>query len=245
MSDDDRHHAVRALLFDYVRSPSLRHVRDPHSLGKLAKDIMRAVDRESSYWKKWEGQREALLKASSECWVPADDLRDFLNEMPGPKLTSTDVAQRLRAVWEEPYTSYPNENLREGCLALYQREKEQGTELPAIIGALQEFVEAEEDRLQQERTAAWRKHQEEERVALEERFLSGADSKWTPVNKSRDLFRRINGRAYRLAQTNDKRWALYRINDVSDDGKIVGEYQHRGDTNKALAKIAYLPEPRW
>jgi len=48
MSDDDRHHAVRALLFDYVRSPSLRHLRDPHSLGKLAKDIMRAVDRESS-----------------------------------------------------------------------------------------------------------------------------------------------------------------------------------------------------
>ena len=59
---------------------------------------------------------------------------------PGSPLTLTDVAQRLRAFHEERYSSYPNEKLRNGCLAIYRQEKEGGSELPAIIGKLQEFV---------------------------------------------------------------------------------------------------------
>ena len=57
------------------------------------------------------------------------------------------MVQRLRAFYEEPYSSYPNEELKAGCLALYEAEKAQGTELPAIIGALQEYIELEEERL--------------------------------------------------------------------------------------------------
>ena len=41
----------------------------------------------------------------------------------------------------EPYSTYPNEELKAGCLALYGTEKAQGTELTAIIGALQEHIE--------------------------------------------------------------------------------------------------------
>jgi hypothetical protein len=38
---------------------------------------------------------------------------------------------------------------------------------------------------------------------------------------------------------------LSRIRDVDDKGKLVGSYGSRGDASKALAKLAYEPEPRW
>jgi hypothetical protein len=125
----DRQYAVASLLFDYVESPSLRHLRDPHSVHRLARDIVTALDRASSVWGKWDAQREEVAKAAAPCWIPTEDLLASLNNLPGPPLTKTDVEQRLRAIWEEPYTSYPNEDLKDGCLALYFSEKAQGTEM--------------------------------------------------------------------------------------------------------------------
>lgn len=245
MFDYERLQTVRRLIFDYVRSPSLRHIRDPHSVDTLAQQIVNALTHEPTVWHKWEGQREELLRAAACCWVPHEELQGFFNAMPGLPLTLTDVAQRLRAIHEEPYTSYPSEALRDGCLALFEREKAQGTELPAIIGALQEYVEAETERRRVASEAAYRKRQAEEREALERRFLAGADCKWTPLNGSKDVFTRKNGRAYRLSPTKDKRWELFRIADVEDAGARIGAYGTRGDVNKALAKLAYEPEPRW
>ncbi|MGE5564968.1 MAG: hypothetical protein ACM3YN_02265 [Parcubacteria group bacterium] len=237
---------MKTLLFDYVKSPSLRHIRDPYMLVKLAQQIIKAVDRGHPIWRKWEAPREALVKAAAGCWAPIEDLRDYLNEMDGPSLTTTDVDQRLRALYEDSYTSYPDEDLQAGCLALYEKEKAQGTELPAIIGALQEHVEREQERLRQEREAAWRRRAEEERIALEQRFLSGADCKWTSVQKSKTLYCRMNGRAYRLSPTPDKMWELHRIASIEDvKGIQIGKYRHRGDVTKALAQVAYQPEPRW
>ena len=63
---------------------------------------MRAVDRASSVWEKWDGSREEIAKAAVPCWIPTEDLVAYLNRLPGPKLTATDVTQRLRAFWEEP-----------------------------------------------------------------------------------------------------------------------------------------------
>ena len=246
MFENERHYAVRRLLYVYVQSPSLRHLRDPNALTRVVHDIVEAIDHRSSVWRKWDGQREPFLKSAALCWIPIEDLLAFLNELPGPPLTTTDVTQRLRAFHEEPYEPYPNEALQAGCLALYELEKAQGTEMAAIVGALQEFIEAEERRLREEDQVAWRKRVEEERIALEQRFLSGADCKWTPVQKSKDIFRRINGRAYKLSATKDKKWDLFRI-DAFDDPKppLVGRYGSRGDVTKALAKLAYEPEPRW
>lgn len=242
---DERIGTVARLIHRHVASPSLRHIRDPNAVNRLAEDIIREIDRKPSVWSKWGEQREALLKAASRTWTPVEDLRNFLNGMPGPTLTLTDVEQRLRAFHEEPYEPYPNEDVREGCLALYEREKAAGTELPAIIGALQEYVEANEERLRREHEERWKRHREEERIALEQRFLAGADCKWTPLSRSKALFTRKNGRAYRLEPTKDSRWDLYRITDAEDPGKIVGTYGTRGDANKALLKLAYEPEPRW
>jgi hypothetical protein len=80
---------------------------------------------------------------------------------------------------------------------------------------------------------------------LEQKFLSGADSGWTKVEKSEDLYCRLNGRAFRIVRGKDKRWKLYRISRLMDAGVLLGTYQGRGDANKALKQIAYQPEPRW
>jgi hypothetical protein len=174
-----------------------------------------------------------------------DDLRQFINGLPGPKLTTTDVAQRLRAINEEPYNLYPDEDLREGCLTLYAAETAEGTEFPAIIGALPEYVEQETERRRLAFETVRRERIAEEKEALERRFFSGADCKWTPIQGSKALYTRLNGRAYRLAPTRDRRWELFRIQDPEDEGGRIGTYGSRGDANKALARVAYEPEPRW
>ncbi len=60
----------------------------------------------------------------------------------------------------EPYSTYPNDDLKTGCLALFESEKAQGTELIAIIGALQEYIELEEERLRREREETHRRYRE-------------------------------------------------------------------------------------
>jgi hypothetical protein len=144
---NDRIYAVISALAEYVRSPSLRHLRDPHNLQKVAKELVDTIDRAGSVWTKWEGRREDVVKAAALCWIPVEDLLAFLNTLPGPPLTLTDVRQRLRAIWEEPYSHYPNDELQPGCLAIYEAGKAAGTEMSAIIGALQEHIEQEEERL--------------------------------------------------------------------------------------------------
>jgi hypothetical protein len=233
---------VAARISDYAKSPSLRHIRNPYSIQKLAKEIVQAVDRAGAVWGKWEGPREDIAKAAAPCWIPTEDLLTYLNRIPGPKLTSTDVIQRLRAFCEEPWASYPNDELKASCLERYEMEKTQGTELPAIIGAIQEHIELEEERLSREQEEKYRRLREEERIRLEQRFLAGADCGWTRVKKSEGLYCRRNGRAFRITSGKDKRWQLYRITTLEDPGTLLGVYQGRGVANKALQKIAYEPE---
>ena len=45
---DQRTSTVQHLLADYVRSPSLRHIREPRSLAKLALEIVTKLDQDSS-----------------------------------------------------------------------------------------------------------------------------------------------------------------------------------------------------
>src|ERR1700754_924644 len=101
--ESDRLYALTSRLFEYAKSPSLNHIRDPHSIQRLAHELLTAVDRASSIWTKWDGPRDQLAKAAAHCWIPVEDLQDYLNHLPGPPLTKTDVVQRLRAIHEEPY----------------------------------------------------------------------------------------------------------------------------------------------
>ncbi|WP_396594864.1 hypothetical protein [Brevundimonas sp. R86498] len=129
-------------------------------------------------------------------------------------------------------------------MALYAAEVEAGTELPAIVGALQEFAEEEERRLDDEHREKLKAAQAAERLALERRFLSGADCKWTPLEGSKALFMRKNGRAFRLTPTKEKRWELHRIEEATEAGDLLGIYATRSAANKVIDKIAYETEVR-
>ena len=176
MSEDDRAYEVLRLILEHLRSPSLRHIRDAYAVNKLAHDIFKTMDRGIPLWQKWEGPRDVLAKAAATSWIPAADLTEFLNGMAGPKLTTTDVGQRLRAIHEEPYAT----------------EKAESTDMPAIVGLLQEHVEREEERLRLAHDQRCRQRAEEDRIALEQRFLSAADCKWTQVKKSKDLYTAVS-----------------------------------------------------
>ncbi|SCB53717.1 hypothetical protein GA0061099_10971, partial [Bradyrhizobium yuanmingense] len=39
-------------------------------------------------------------------------------------------------------------------------------------------------------------------------------------------------------------WTLCRVEEIDDEGELLGTYQGRGDANKALKKIAYAPQPQ-
>ena len=246
MTEDYRLGAIRSLIFDYLKSPSLRHVRDPHSVAKLAKEILRTVDRPIGPWSKWDGLRDAELTAAATTWIPVEDLCRYLNTIPGDRLTQTDVAQRLRTIQDEGYGLYPHSQMQAACLARYQLERDAGTEMSAIIRDLQEYVELEEERLRQEHEQSWKQARAEEREALRQRLLAGVDCKWTSLTRSSEVFCRMNGRLFRLAQDKDKRWTLCRIESLQDDkGAVLGIYATRGEAAKIVAKIAYQPEPRW
>jgi hypothetical protein len=246
MFDNERTWAVKRLLFEFVKSPSLKHIRDEHSINKLAHDIVQRLDRGSPIWTKWNQHREQVVKGAVGCWVPISDLRKFLNGMPGPSLTETDVAQRLRA-FEEELSEYPNDELKDACLALYKAEQNEGTELPAIVGRLREFIESEAARLYEERQIAWRNAQAEAQLAQEQRLLSGADCKWTQIRGSRHWYYRLNGRTYRFSPLEDRTWQLFRVGQVDDSekGTILGRYRGRGEATKAISEMAYKPEPRY
>lgn len=240
--ENDRIYPVLSTLVEYLKSPSLGHIRNPYQLQKLAREIVQIVDRAGSVWTKWEGAREDLVKAASPCWIPIQDLHFCLNRLPGPPLTLSDVRQRLRAIWEEPWATYPNEELKESCLALYTQEKSAGTELIAIIGALREHIEFEEERLRHEQDETYRLAREAEQLKRQQRFHSGADVGWTRIDSSNALYCRRNGRSFRIALGKDKRWKLFRIASQKDEGELLGAYGHRRDANKALDKIAYESE---
>ena len=73
--------------------------------------------------------------------------------------------------------------------------------------------------------------------------MLGTDCKWTPLDRSKEVYSRINGRISRLSPTSDKMWPLRRIASVDDEaGLLIGKYQYRRDVTKVLAEAAYKEE---
>lgn len=244
--DDDRLYRVVRLVADYVRSPSLRHLRDPHFIQVLARAIVKDVCSYNPIWTKWTKEREAIARSAAFCWIPADDFRDYLNRMPGPQLTRTDVVERLRAFNEESYEPYPDDEQRATCLEIYHRERAEGTDMPAIVGAIQTFVEEDREQRRRAQQEAYRRNMEEQRQAAEDRLRSGADCKWTAIGAAKVVHCRVNARLYRLEPQPDKRWQLLRVDALEHaGGEFIGTYGGRGDATKAVREMAYKPEPRW
>lgn len=154
------------------------------------------------------------MESATACWIPIGDLQDHLNRMEGPKLSFSDVQQRLKAFADERYSEYPRDELQEGCLAVYEAEKALDTEMPAMVGVLRNHIEKEEERLRHEQDARFRQLSEAEAAAAEQRLISGADCRWTPQKETEDVFCRVNGRLFRLTITSDKRVELYRSENL-------------------------------
>ncbi|WP_340316146.1 hypothetical protein [Rhizorhabdus argentea] len=246
MPDDDRLYRVGRLLSEYVQSPSIRHIRDDSSVRRLAAAIVKEVGSFNPIWTKWSHDREAVARPAAYCWIPPEDLREHLNQMAGPTLSLTDVVQRLRAFNEEAYEPWPDDEQKENCVAIYRRERVCGTDMPAIIGAIQQFVEEDKAKRQRAQQEAYRERAEAERLAAEERLLSGADCRWTSIAGSKTLHCRVNGRIYRLEPQPDKRVHLLRVNEIDDaNGYLIGRYSRRTEATKVVTEMAYKPEPRW
>lgn len=240
-SDDGRH-----LVSDYLRSPSLRHLRDPHSIQTVSRSILKEIVRHNPIWGKWTKERETVGRTAAYCWIPVADLRDYLNDLPGPALTQTDVIERLRAFNEEDYEPTPDDDQKTACLEIYQRERQEGTEMPAIVGAIQRFVEEDKEQQRLAHQERYRLAQEEQRKAAEDRLLYGADCKWTPYGSSTKLYCRANGRTYRLEKQPDRKWELCRLSSIDElKGEYIGSYSGRGDATKVVSDMAYKAEPRW
>ncbi len=242
---DDRKSMIYRLLADYVRSPSLRHLRDDRSLHKIANEIVQNLDQRSAVWKKWEGKRNAVLKSALECWIPKVDLLAFLNGLPGPQLTMTDLEQRMKHLVEVESIGYPEPKLELECLAIYNAEVEAGTEMAAIIGRLSDYTLNQFERLRKEEQEEERLRLEEARLERERRVLSYADCPWTQIKGSKFVYCRKNGRVFQLKPNGDKSWTMYRVQEVDDltKGEMIGRYRSRGDASKVVAKAAFEPEP--
>lgn len=242
MLEQHRIATVREMLSDFVRSPSLKHLRSVHVLDKLASEIVRRLDLPPQLWSKWGGSREDLIRMACPCWIPVVELAAALNELPGPKLTLTDVSARLQVVQEE-LGEWSIDRWQAGCEAIFNDEKRAGTELMAIAVRIRTFIEDEEARLHRERDHAYRERVAAKKASLEARFLAGADCKWTPIAGSKDIFCRMNGRVFRLSRAVDGRYELERISShESGNGIVAGRYARRGDATAAVREMAYKPD---
>lgn len=220
-------------------------MREQRSLAKLALEIVTKLDQNSAVWKKWEGPRDKLLESALECWIPKDDMLAFLNSLPGQALTMTDLEQRTKHMIEEEYLGAPDPKLEADCMEIYRAQKEAGTEMPAIIGHLSDFVCTQWQRLRDEQRAEANRRSEAARLEREHRLLSYADCPWTQIKGSKFFYCRKNGRVFQLKPNNDKSLTLSRVQEVNDStsGDMIGRYRTRGDASKVLAKAAYEPEP--
>lgn len=246
MEEDHRLGEIKRQLHSFTKSPSLKHIRDPYSIARLAGEILAAVDRKSGPWHKWDSTREAIVKAAAPTFIPVGDLRDCLNALPGAQLTMTDVAQRLKAIQEDGYGLYPTPALEATCREIFVRERELGTELIAIIFLLEEIVETKREELRLAHEKQWRESQLAERAMMQQRLLSGADCKWTSLDASDVLFCRVNGRLFQLRKDLDKRWRLCRVQSVDETSpSVIGVYSGRREATKVVQGVAYQPEPRW
>lgn len=243
MSREKQISTVIRLVREHTNSPSIRHIRDYKMIEALAVRIVDEMHPPSGVWTKWWHHREELITAAAPTWIPQADLREALNDMPGPKLTLSDVAQRLKIVQEE-LSSWPDDNFREACMELYRVERQAGTEMIAIAGAIRDYIEQAAAERRKALEQRWMAQREREKLALETRFLSGADCGWTPVTGSSSVWCRRNGRAYRMERRSDGRQDMFRSDSIDDVGLLVGTYGTRADASKAVKVLAYQPEPR-
>ena len=243
MSDDPRPYEIRRLLYQHSR-PTLKAM-DDDTIAKLAKEILNIADGSDSPWTKWGKERNEIARRAADLWVTMEDVQSALNGLPGPRLTSTDVEQRIRAIREEEYRGGLDEATKTDCLTEYAREKDTGTEFIAILGYLEDWMFGAEERLRQTRERENRERIEREKHNAEVRLRSGADCPWTPASGVISLHCRKNHRLFRLIERKttrpiDPKFEVQEVKTLDDKrGNHIGQYRTRTDATKAVAEVAF------
>lgn len=243
MTGWDDVHTVKRLLLIYLQSPSLRHLRHETSVNQLAATIVKELEPQPSLWKKWTVDRQAVVERAAGCWVPLPDLTQFLNSLAGPRLTKTDVSERLKHEEDQQYMQ-PREEFRTGCESVYRQDKHDGSEFFATVCRVRAHLEQEQVRHENQKEEDRKRCREEEYQSRIARLMSGADTAWTQQRGSQYWYCRINARAYRLSRTDDGRWKLERVQEIDDAtlGNLVGAYSSRREAGKSVKTIAYRPD---
>ena len=91
--------------------------------------------------RKWQGKRRGVAPRGGRVLDPIKNLRRLLNSLRGPKLTVTDIAQRLERSTCSPMAVVRASGYGWAALSFTSAKSPEGTEVPAVIGALQVFVE--------------------------------------------------------------------------------------------------------
>lgn len=92
---------------------------------------------------KWTDKRDELLTDGLNCLIPADDILDQLRSMPGAPLTQMDFIQRAK---DHGPASKHDDEYRDQCVAIFNRERAAGTGWDAIIGAIYDYQFAEDQK---------------------------------------------------------------------------------------------------
>jgi hypothetical protein len=158
----------------------------------------------------------------------------------------TDLEQRMRQQIEVEYIASPEPASQAECLDIYRAERSAGTEMPAIIGMLSQYVVSQWTRLKEERRLVEANRLEAARLARERRLLSFGDCPWMQIKGAQFFYCRKNGRVFQLKPNSDKGWNMYRAAAVDDAeaGAMIGRYRSRADANAVLEKAATEQE-RW
>lgn len=237
----DEHERTQRVAELILRSFTAGYLAHSRGVQNLAQEILKDFNGAGALWAKWSADRMQLLDLAKTCWIPVDGLQKALNALPGPPLTTTDVEQRMKVLLDDRFVDQPRADLREGCREIYRAEVQQGTELRAIISAIDDYLgevcslECREEHERQER------EREAKRMEQEMKLLSGVDCGWTRLGSSDDWFRRDVGRLFRLRKVRDATWELseMQVIDRLEDCRVIGTYKGRRQAREAIEDIVF------
>ncbi len=124
-------------------------------------------------------------------------------------------------------------------------EREAGTEMIAIARSIRTFVEEAALQALQAAGAGTAGTARGREAALENPFPGRGGLRLDAHSGLRRTLHPQERPRLSPCPNKDRRWDMFRIETVEDDGKLVGTYRTRGDATKALTQLAYQPEPRW
>jgi hypothetical protein len=190
----------------------------------VAQRIIRELDRRTST--KWNEPRVALLKSAQECWIPHDELLNWLNALAGESLTVTDLGARMADMSPGPYSyrfADGEPDNRADCIRVYHREKSAGTAIDAMLQTIHDEV------VWPNKEKACEQASQNRLENLRQVVASGKDCgffKGLDDARKLDWHGRRGGQLYRLSRSGAV-YELFAVDALGDEGKRTDPYQFK------------------